>query len=91
MPPQLLSKKHNQPLYFKSQQLPSLNQPPPKRRRRRKPQRKKLPNQRQPPPESQVLKDLMLAQRSLLEPPPRLEPYTEVEKLELRLPRREPP
>jgi len=61
-----------------------------KRRKRRKHQRKK-PNQRQPLPENLVLKASRLPQRSLLEQPPRLEPSTEEEKLELRLLRRELP
>jgi hypothetical protein len=89
--PLLLWKRPNQPLKFKSQLPPSLNQSLLKRRKRRKHQRKKLPNQRQPPPESQELKDLTRLQRSLLEQPPKLELSTEEEKLELRLPKREPP
>lgn len=92
MPPQLLPwKRHNQPLQPKRSQQPlSLNQLLLKRRKRRKLQRKKL-NQSQPLPENLALKASRLPQRSLPEQPPRLELFTEEEKLELRSLRRELP
>lgn len=81
---------------LKSQRpLLKLNQLPLKSKRRklqrRKHQRKNLLNQMQPLLVNQVSRALMLPQRSLLGLPPRSVQFTEVEKLEPKLQRRELP
>ena len=91
--PQLLPRrKHQHQLKLKplrSQQLPRPNQLLLRKRKKREHQRKKVLNRRQPMLLRLASRALRLHQQSLLVPPPRSEPFTEEEKPEPKLPRRE--